>query len=181
MKNYLRKTGCLAVVAASVLMMACAKDLPELPMDSSSAGYAASPVVAAPAEIAETTPPLEAMATDLVSGLSYISGMTPNLTSIKTPARNSEFDELVKASMVEKGYTFDDRYDRAGSERLSTSFLQVDRGPNTSELIGIISINSIFVKRTYLITDSGIEPKTAYMIKGISPQLVQASDQVRVL
>jgi hypothetical protein len=177
MKTKMRTTGSFVLVAVSTLMMACAKDLPELPVDAHSTNTYS--VTAVPQQL--TADPLEAVADDLVSGLSFISGMTPNVTSLRTPLRNTEFDALVKTSMLEQGYTFDEQLGRTGSEQLSTSFLQIDRDASSSELIGIISINSVFVKRTYLVTDSGIEPKTAYVIKGINPQRVRESDQVRVL
>ena len=177
MKIKMRSTGNFLLVTVSALTIACAKDLPELPVDPYySDSYSATTVANQPA-----TDPLEAVADDLVSGLSFISGMTPNVTALRTPLRTTEFDAFVKTSMLEQGYTFDEQFGRTGSEQLSTSFLKIDHDANSSELIGIISINNLLVKRTYFVTDSGIEPKTGYVIKGINPQRVKESNLVRVL
>ena len=186
MNKIMRTTGIMILAAGSTLLMACAKDLPELPVEISTPASASqlrdgTVTLASTDGQTQVSQPLEIIAKDLVSALSYISGMDPRLATIRTPAAGSDFDELVKTSMQENGYTFDDRFDRASSEQLNTAYLITDRGNNISELTGIISINSVFVKRTYSVSNGTIEPKTSYMIRGISPQLVQAADNIRVL
>ena len=187
MKNKLRYPAIVALAAGSMLLTACAKNLPELPVASvpNTAGTSQlqNGTVALTNADGQTrnNAPLEIIANDLVSALSYISGMDPKLATIRTPAAGSDFDELVKVSMQNNGYTFDDRFDRASGEQLNTAYLKTDRSVDTSELTGIISINSVFVKRTYILSNGTITPKTSYVIRGINPQLVQAHDNVLVL
>lgn len=176
----------IAAAACSILLTACAKDLPELPVYAPATASVPTP----PSETGMTTNPenemsisqaLAFVASDLVAGLSFISGVSPNLVSLKIPAEDTEFDELVKTAMMNKGYSIDNRFDRSGSEQLATSFLKRDRGDSSYVITGIISINSVLVKRSYLVKGTVVEAQTSYLIRGISPQLVSNSEQVRVL
>ena len=124
--------------------------------------------------------PLVFIANDLVQALSFIGGMEPNRTTISSPASASEFDTMVKNSMLQQGYQFSDRRVR-GSQQLTTSFLEVDKNSQLSELTAIMALNSVLIRRTYLITNDIVEPSTSYIIRGIDPELVDINDQIRTL
>lgn len=176
----------LTAAVCSMLMTACAPDLPELPV------YA--PVTtAAPAVPADSTQSsisedisgdsrvLAYVASDLVAGLSYISGISPNLISLRTPSDETDFDNFVTTAVLNNGYSVDGRFDRQSSAQLATSFFISKQNGNSYELTAIISVDSILVKRTYAVRGNAVNPQTSYLIRGVNPLLVNKNEQVRVL
>ena len=138
----------------------------------------ASPVTATPVTTpanADNSQALTFVARDLVSALAFISGVSPNQISITAPTVNSKFDWLVQAAMLRNGYTLGNRYGRSRSKQLTTSYLQKDRPDGLLELTGILSIDSILVRRSYLLDGNSIQPGTSYMIRGVDPQLVETT------
>jgi hypothetical protein len=183
MKKILKvKTGVVAF-SCTLLLTACAKELPELPVYTP-AVVELPKLPTLPTLLnteADNTLALSFIAEDLVAGLMYISQLSPNLISLKTRSADSEFDELIKSAMINNGYSVDNRLDRSGSEHLAASILQRELGDGSTEVTGIMSINSVLLKRAYLVRGIEVEPRTTYSIRGINPQLVQPSDQVQVL
>ena len=194
MTKTIHTTSCFVVVLSS-LLSGCAKNLPELPIDvtntrntTQTANVASSisqlnPIINSEVNFEENDSqlPLEFVAKDLVKALSFISGMSPELTSIVTASSGSEFNNLVKESMLQQGYRFDNKRLQSGSRQLTTSYLEINRELQPSELTAIMAINSVLIKRTYEIQNDSIEPKSAYFIRGINPELVDSNEQVRML
>lgn len=124
---------------------------------------------------------LEIIANDLVAALSFISGMSPRLITVKAPADTTQFDELVKDAFASKGYAINNTRALNAGKQLTTSFVMVDTSNGTKEVTGIISIDNVLVKRTYSVTARSIEASTSYLIKGADPQMVKNSDQVQTI
>ncbi len=192
MKKTANIKSLLVTVAASTFLFSCAKELPELPVyatpaivnASASASASATdtpallPLTAAPSE---TNAALRFVANDLVSALSFVSGISPELVSIKSANTNTIFDNMVTTALISRGYRVDQRYDGISNQQLATSFLQRSRTTDTYDITGIISINSVLLKRTYTVNGNSITPNASYSIRGVNPQLVRASDLIRVL
>lgn len=126
-------------------------------------------------------PELKIIADDLVAALGFIKGMSPNLITVKAPADNSRFDELVKNAFANKGYAINNTRALNAGKQLTTSFMVKDRSSNRREITGVIAINGILIKRTYSVNDKSIEASTSYMIKGVQTQLIKNTDQVQVI
>lgn len=174
----------LVIAACSTFIMSCAKELPELPV------YAAPTPASIPAvSQLPTLPPSNAtlskalafVADDLVAGLSFIPGLSPQRVTLASARTDSEFDALVKKSMIRRGFSINQRVSRASNGQLATSYLKEYRNSGGFDITGIISIDSVLIKRTYFIEDSTVTANTSYSVRGINPQLVTASDLVRVL
>lgn len=176
----------IALTATCGLFMACAKPLPELPV------YA-DPIASLP-PIAEQYPSADSsithasnidaltyVANDLVDGLSYISRIAPNLTSINAPTANTEFDGLVTSALRSKGYSIDDRSYRGSNEQLTTAYLQKRNRNDVFELTGIISIDDVLLKRVYAVQGNAIEPVTTYMVRGVTAETVATNGNIQSL
>lgn len=180
-----------STVAVSLLLTGCAAQLPELPIDSST--LPGAPLKTRVIQAVSTTPvagtttngdnsqALTFVARDLVAGLAFISGVSPNQISIKAPSVNSKFDWLVQAAMIRNGYSLGNRYGRSQSKQLTTSYLQKGRPDGSLELTAIISIDSILVRRSYILVDGSIQPGTSYLIRGVDRQLIEATALVDIL
>ena len=128
----------------------------------------------------ETELPLEFIAKDLVQALSFISGVNPSVTSIRTAPSGSLFDDLVKKSMQQLGYRFDDPLGGPGSQQLTTSYLERNKELQTSELIAIMALDGVMIRRTYIIKGDSAEPRTAYIIRDVESEAVDLNDQIRL-
>ncbi len=124
---------------------------------------------------------LDFIANDLVKALSFISGLEPQLVSISAPENGSTFDGLVKQSMQQQGYRFDDNGFQSGSRQLTTSFAETGIASQVRELTAIMAINTALIRRTYLIRDDNVEQKSLYVIRGVLPSQVELNDQVSPL
>lgn len=177
----------IAFITSAMSLISCAKPLPELPAYTDP--ITSLPALHEPEALADAafitqannTQVLTFVANDLVEGLSFIPQIAPNLTSIQTPVKNTDFDNLVTDSLRNKGYSIDDRFDRNGSEQLATSYLQKLRENNTFELTGIISVNNVLLKRVYAIQADRIEPITTYLVRGVNPEFVVANNIIDFL
>ncbi|MBX2886415.1 MAG: hypothetical protein KTR32_41055 [Granulosicoccus sp.] len=129
----------------------------------------------------KSDPALKIIANDLVSAVSFITGMSPNLITVKAPANHSQFDEFVKDAFAKKGYAINNTQALNAGKPLTTSFLINEDSANGREIIGIISINGVLVKRTYSLNNKSIYANTSYLIKGIDPRLVRGTDQIEVI
>ena len=128
----------------------------------------------------ESELPLEFIAKDLVQALSFISGVNPSVTSIRTAPSGSLFDDLVKKSMQQLGYRFDDPLGGPGSQQLTTSYLERNKELQTSELIAIMALDGVMIRRTYIIKGDSAEPRTAYIIRDVESEAVDLNDQIRL-
>ena len=83
--------------------------------------------------------------------------------------------------MLKNGYSFDQRFGQSKSMELVTSYRQKEMPSGYFELTAVMSINSILVRRSYIIQGEDIEPGSSYYIRGVDPQLVQVTALVNVL
>lgn len=112
---------------------------------------------------------LEFVAQNLVAALPFISGISPTQISITAPRVNSKFDWQVQAAMLRSGYSLGQRFGQSPSKQLVTSFQQTQRSDGSLEVTAIISINSILVRRSYIVQGKSIQPGTSYLISGVDP------------
>lgn len=129
-----------------------------------------------------TDPGLEFIANDLVKALTFIAGMEPEFMAIATSASASLFDKHVKNSMVEQGYRFSDRAFQSGVQLLTTSYTKSKTERQPENLTAIMAINGVLIKRTYLIRNNSVEPDSAYIIRGVSSEFIDANkEQIRTI
>ncbi len=177
-----------AAIALSALLQSCANRLPELPTDPVSLPLELSQKPTSSYSSAkdalrnvEDDQALEFVAQDLVAALSFISGVSPTEISIRTPPANTKFNRLVQDAMLKNGYRLDQRFGQSNSMELVTSYRQKEMPSGYFELTAIMSINSILVRRSYIIQGEDIVPGSSYYIRGVDPQLVQVTALVNVL
>ncbi len=187
MMKILRRTDALVVIL-STLMMGCAKQLPELPIDikpaPASAAKLTSNGVITYEEMESSNVrnfPLDLIANDLVKALSLVPQINPRFTSVHAPTSASEFDKLIKDSMLQQGYSFEGRRFGSNNQQLSTSFMETETEFEHSELTAIMALNSVLIKRTYLIQKNTVEPKGSYSIRGANQALAASTGQIRSL
>ena len=177
-----------AAIALSALLQSCANRLPELttdpvplPLELSKKPTSSDALATAPLTNVEDNQALEFVAQDLVAALSFISGVSPTEISIRTPPANTKFNRLVQDAMLKNGYSFDQRFGQSKSMELVTSYRQKEMPSGYFELTAVMSINSILVRRSYIIQGEDIVPGSSYYIRGVDPQLVQVTALVNVL
>jgi len=120
------------------------------------------------------------VASDLVSGLSYIPALSPSLTSFDITGSDSDFGKQVKRSLQLAGYAVDVGVDIGQTEKqlLTTTLNQTTKTPSISEISARLTIDGASIGRKYVIRNASIAAVTSYFVRGIDPSLVDSTGPV---